>query len=520
MSSCTQCGASFRTPLERRKHRMQVHSAAAPSPPPLPDDLTYDQCLELVSSLVLAYSQPAFVQQLHSLSSGNFLAQLGPMVLKVQAPLFRKFGLEIGPAGVERMKNGVHRRIAEASPRRQRQLHDLTNKARAQLGIAPTSDLALTGQQTAEGALVRMLGENPLDTPFGLTSCSVPSSQALQLEATVAVESGQMTVAAGKYLQAQLARGVPPLIVRTELQMARCGIPHQSLTGEDIELDASFLQVPILTSMPSSDDFWNHHVLPNRPAVLRGLIDAQNCPPLANFTDFDYLRRRCGHRRVPVKSLAVHDALGRPMFVSDPELRVPLVAFLDAVEAVEASSTAAEADGAEKRTCPFYLGKVPLQEELPELAEDIRAHPPGPVEALRGCFGDQIPQGVYTYFGCDRNLTPTHFDPQENLLCCLCGTKRLWLYPPSDTDSVYPVPGKNGSRAAAPPFQSYYDLAPELRDSFAKVANARPVEVNLRAGDVLYLPVCWWHCVEGSRERNMIVNYWMEMHPKKHAMNQ
>jgi hypothetical protein len=57
---------------------------------------------------------------------------------------------------------------------------------------------------------------------------------------------------------------------------------------------------------------------PSRPVVFRGAADASSWPPLAAFPDFSYLRTRCGHRRVCVKSLAVHDADGRPVFVSDP----------------------------------------------------------------------------------------------------------------------------------------------------------------------------------------------------------
>ena len=92
---------------------------------------------------------------------------------------------------------------------------------------------------------------------------------------------------------------------------------------------------------------------------------------------------------------------------------------------------------------------------------------------------------------------------------------RLWLYPPSDAAHLYPVAGKDGSRSAAPPFQAPADLPPAVQETFAKVAHARPVEINLQAGDLLYLPACWWHCVEGSRERNMILNWWMHLHPSK-----
>ena len=49
--------------------------------------------------------------------------------------------------------------------------------------------------------------------------------------------------------------------------------------------------------------------------------------------------------------------------------------------------------------CPFYLGKVPLRAELPELAHELTANPSplGPLAAH--CFGPLHRDGVYTYFG-------------------------------------------------------------------------------------------------------------------------
>ena len=161
--------------------------------------------------------------------------------------------------------------------------------------------------------------------------------------------------------------------------------------------------------------------------------------------------------------------------------------------------------------------KVPLRSALPELADDLAAAA-SPVHALAAeCFGPLHKEGVFTYFGCDRNVTPTHFDGFENLLVCLCGTKRLWLYPPSDARHLYcgGGPRREPSRAAAPPFQVYDELTEELRAALPEVAHARPLEVELRKGDFLYLPSCWWHCVEGSRERNMILNYWFGVRDSK-----
>lgn len=90
------------------------------------------------------------------------------------------------------------------------------------------------------------------------------------------------------------------------------------------------MSIPTL-ERPPSDDFFRECVLPNRPAVLRGVLDADSFPPLRDFPDTAYLRRACGHRRVCVKSLAHDDASGRPVFVSDPELKLPLSAFLEAL---------------------------------------------------------------------------------------------------------------------------------------------------------------------------------------------
>ena len=46
------------------------------------------------------------------------------------------------------------------------------------------------------------------------------------------------------------------------------------------------------------------------------------------------------------------------------------------------------------------------------------------------------------------------------------------------------------------------------------MAVANP-EVHLKAGDLFYLPIFWWHAVQGSIGRNMILNWWCQQHPYK-----
>jgi len=189
--------------------------------------------------------------------------------------------------------------------------------------------------------------------------------------------------------------------------------------------------------------------------------------------------------------------------VTDPELKLPLAAFLDSIAEY----------GRGGGRMPFYLGKVPLNKELPELAQEIANAPSCPQRIYGRCFGSLIPEGVFTYFGCGRNTTAVHFDGNDNLLLCLSGTKRLWLYPPSEARHLYPC--NDFSRSAAVPFADWEDLSEELRGKFPLLQQARHFEVQLGAGDMLYLPSCWWHCVEGSEEPNLILNWWFGLHDEK-----
>ena len=47
------------------------------------------------------------------------------------------------------------------------------------------------------------------------------------------------------------------------------------------------------------------------------------------------------------------------------------------------------------------------------------------------------------------------------------------------------------------------------------IGQSRIAEVHLKAGDLFYLPIFWWHAVQGSIGRNMILNWWCQQHPYK-----
>ena len=56
------------------------------------------------------------------------------------------------------------------------------------------------------------------------------------------------------------------------------------------------------------------------------------------------------------------------------------------------------------------------------------------------------------------------------------------------------------------------DVLPCLMQAelFPLLASARGASVTVQAGDMLYLPCCWWHSVRGSPDFNCSFNYWCD----------
>ena len=49
---------------------------------------------------------------------------------------------------------------------------------------------------------------------------------------------------------------------------------------------------------------------------------------------------------------------------------------------------------------------------------------------------------------------------------------------------------------------------------FPKFGEARCTEVEVHEGELLYLPIYWWHGVSGMG-RNCILNWWFDMSSRK-----
>lgn len=123
-----------------------------------------------------------------------------------------------------------------------------------------------------------------------------------------------------------------------------------------------------------------------------------------------------------------------------------------------------------------------------------------------------------------------HFDPFENLLCQIQGTKVVHLFNPLDNRNLYEghireaqfsydLKSANFKRDhlldSTSMVMSPVDIENPNLERFPLFSNAMKnrMECTIESGDVLYLPSFYWHEVQSKPNqfgRNIAVNYWFE----------
>lgn len=220
----------------------------------------------------------------------------------------------------------------------------------------------------------------------------------------------------------------------------------------------------------SVEDFLDLYYAPGRPVVIEGAM--ADWPALRRWTP-DYLARRIG--KAPVEYQGGRD--GSPEFElnkDDHKRRAPFDAFMDAIRRPgnDAYLTAynSGANQAALRPLDRDLGRLPY---------------------LKGAGG-------MIWIGPGGTFTPLHFDLTNNLIAQIVGTKELLIAPPSETRLLY-----NHRHV----FSQVHDLADAARlEQFPRAREARTFAVTLGPGDLIYMPVGWWHQVR-ARDFSVTMTY-------------
>lgn len=203
----------------------------------------------------------------------------------------------------------------------------------------------------------------------------------------------------------------------------------------------------------------------NRPVVIGGLLD--DWPALKKWTPA-WLQERFGDREVEVQ-------FGREknrryeVESNQHKRRMKLAEYCDLV-----------ASGGE--TNDYYMtanNSSRNHAALRELWDDIVQIP----EYLDG----NSPQKGFFWFGPAGTITPLHHDLTNNLMAQVYGRKLVKLIPSWDLPYVYNE------------FHCYTDIDAENVDwgRFPQFQEATVIDVIVHPGEVLFLPLGWWHYVKG-----------------------
>lgn len=215
----------------------------------------------------------------------------------------------------------------------------------------------------------------------------------------------------------------------------------------------------------SGQDFFDHYYRRNLPVIITGMLD--DCPARSKWS-VDYFQQHFGERQVEVQ-------FGRD---ADQQYEMNSIAHKRVMGFGEYAGLVRGSG----RTNDFYMtanNDSKNRAALRELWDDVPALPEylAPAPGGSGFF----------WFGPAGTVTPFHHDLTNNFMAQIIGRKRLLLIAPSEVNRVgnlrhcfSQVDGRN------------IDLA-----QFPAMAGVPVLECELAPGEILFLPVGWWHFVEG-----------------------
>lgn len=171
-----------------------------------------------------------------------------------------------------------------------------------------------------------------------------------------------------------------------------------------------------------------------------------------------------------------------------------------------------------------------LRRELPSLTSIFPKSIPFADEAF-----DAEPDAVNLWIGNEKSVSSMHKDHYENLYCVSSGEKIFTICPPCDAlflrNITVPSANFNYDKESnswiiqkhnepnshviwmESDVERLMDLSGQERDEYLKkhplLEHAHPLRVNIRAGDMFYIPALWYHRVTQSEE-TVAVNYWYD----------
>ena len=213
------------------------------------------------------------------------------------------------------------------------------------------------------------------------------------------------------------------------------------------------------------------------PVVFTGLLDSE-----CNW-NLDYLCEKLGEQKFPVRFY------GRERYQQDKRKWENMGSGVES-RTITFNEYAQKLRSGEAVEKDIYLGKC-------SLADTPLGNNPN-FERLREQLGFNTaitPLNLWLGFG--GHTTCLHCDAFDGTLVQLYGTKKVILFPPNQLYNLYPFSLLNNLLYGFKRRASYSQVYPQNPDFQAfprfKEALSHSYEVVLNPGEILYIPVGWWH---------------------------
>ena len=211
----------------------------------------------------------------------------------------------------------------------------------------------------------------------------------------------------------------------------------------------------------ADDDFLEHFYAPGRPCIIEG--GARGWSALDRWTP-DYLKSRVGSAEIEFQGGRETDPLFE-LLKDRHKRRMPFDQFIDAI-----------------------TGQTSNDAYITAYNSDANRTALAPLDADLGHASDYLtPGGGMMWIGPEGTFTPLHCDLTNNMLVQIIGRKKLTLVPPSET-------GRLANHRHV--FSDVHDLKdPQRLARYPDAAGVGYFDVEIGPGDMLYIPVGWWHQV-------------------------
>ncbi|ERT08295.1 cupin-like domain protein [Lyngbya aestuarii BL J] len=212
------------------------------------------------------------------------------------------------------------------------------------------------------------------------------------------------------------------------------------------------------------DEFLDEFYSQNKPVVFTGIMN--NWKAL-NLWNPQYLKQHYGTATVEVQANRNSD----PEYELNVQKHRQKVLLKDYIDWI--------VEKGESNDCYMVANNQNLdREDLKGLMNDLEVFP----EYLNP---EDTSRRVFFWFGSAGTITPLHHDPVNLMLAQVLGRKRVLLIPPRQTPFLYNHVGV------------FSQVDPENPDfnKYPLYRNIKPIELILKPGEVIFIPVGWWHHV-------------------------